>query len=102
MKDKVTFIDGEFEEYHHHFSIGRRCRLNLVTMKIVNLQELNCVVHAERPEKVLFNWETTDGKHHSHELEEHAEGHWTVVNPFKYIDGEPKWFTSDNPDGSGL
>ena len=100
MSDKVTFIDGEFDEEYHAFSIGRSCRLNLFTLKIVGLQELNCTVHNndERPDKVNFCWKSANGNFHSHELEEHSEGYWTVVNPFTCIDGEPKWLTSVNPD----
>jgi len=99
MSNKVTFIDGEFEEEYHAFSIGRSCRLNVFTRKIVSLQELNCTVHSKNePIMVNFCWTSANGKNHTHELEKHSEGYWTVVNPFSCIDGEPKWFTSVNPD----
>ena len=102
MSNKLTFIDGEFDEEYHTFSIGRSCRLNLHTMKIVGLRELNCTVHYynDRPDKVNFCWTSANGNHHTHELEEHSEGYWTVVNPFSCIGGEPKWPTSVNPDES--
>jgi hypothetical protein len=102
MSDELTFINGELDEEYHAFSIGRSCRLNLHTAKIVGLQELNCTVYNndERPDKVNFCWTSANGKHHTHELEKNPEGHWTVVNPFSCIGGEPKWLTSVNPDES--
>ena len=104
MSNKEEFIKGEFDEEYPAFSIGRSCILNLDTMKIVGLRELNCTVHNnnERPDKVNFCWTSANGKHHTHELEEHSEGVWTVVNSFTCIDGEPLWLTSANPDESGL
>ena len=99
MSDKVTFIDGELEEYYPAFSIGRSCRLNVVTMKIVGLRELNCTVHYDGgPEKVNFCWKSANGNYHEHELEMHSDGSWRIVNAFTWIDGEPKWLTSVNPD----